>query len=202
VPSFANLLASRAKKFRQNVRRAGRAAAEASYDIRIVTGLTGYYALRSTVSAIAALSWKAAGRDGESLHAPFEGRQRQFLDHLCRSGDTEILPVVSELVIASAPAAVLVSVLWRGVLTMLFTFVDPGATRFSPGTLLIGATIDWAHAQGALTVDYNSNSPHTRHYANTSEGVENLIVFNRTIRGQFCHLLARMSGGIPRRRRN
>lgn len=191
--SFGEILAGHAKKFRQNVRRAERAASEAGFSVSIEQGAEAYRRTRDLFAAIAAASWKTDGREEEDIHAPFEGAQRQFLDALCLPDDPATQPVVSVLSIAGNPVAVLASVMFGETFTMLFTFIDPAAAAYSPGVLLIGATIDWAHANGARVIDYNSNSPHTRRYANAALEAENLLVFNRTLAGRACAAIARLA---------
>ena len=138
----------------------------------------------SEIDRLAALSWKQPGRAEQDVHVPYAGVQRAFFEDLLAQPQLGATPLAALATSAGRPIAALLATAHGKTLTTLLTFRDGSAEDASPGVLLIGTLIDWAHRHGLSCVDFNSGHPSVRHYSDRVLTIQNVLAFAPTARGR------------------
>jgi CelD/BcsL family acetyltransferase involved in cellulose biosynthesis len=184
---FAQLVARRDKKFRQNIRRAEAEAVDMGLEVTIERGNALFQQYEDVIAQVAQSSWKRSGRPQSEIHMPFEGAQRAFFRKFF-SNAPNCEPVVTRAVLGSETVAILLSVVWGKSLTTLLTFKNASADKASPGIQILGRTIDWAVAQRLSTIDLNATAPYARAFSTSVRSTRSIACFNLTHLGTAARL--------------
>ncbi|EEW24153.1 GNAT family N-acetyltransferase [Rhodobacter ferrooxidans] len=191
------LIGSQNKKFRQNMRRAERFAAEAGITVSLVMDAPARAALPAFAD-LAGRSWKASPASdraiGQAVVVPYDGPQRAMAESLAVA--TGLRPVLA--IASGSDGAMRAACLAFATAQSLTTFVlvqDTDAGRESLGHLVLHGLINHAHAAGLTRLDYNANSSWLAAYANGCDMVQDLTLFAPNLRGRGLSLLARAMGG-------
>jgi len=131
VVPFESVVAKQPKKFRQNMRRANRAAQEAGLETMIIAD--DLPRILSEIDRLAALSWKQPGRAEQDVHVPYAGVQRAFFEDLLAQPQLGATPLAALATSAGRPIAALLATAHGKTLTTLLTFRDGSAEDASPG---------------------------------------------------------------------
>lgn len=194
VVPFESLVAKQRKKFRQNMRRASRAAQEAGIETKVIA--EDLPRILSEMNSLAALSWKQPGRKDQDVHLPYAGAQRAFFEDLLANPRLGAKPLAALAICDGRPIAVMLATTHGKTLTTLLTFRDASTEDTSVGALLIGTLVDWANQHGLTSVDFNSGHPAVRHYSDRVLTIQNVLAFAPTTRG---HMLQWLSTRFGRR---
>lgn len=189
---FDDLVARQDKKYRQNVRRARAAAAEAGLEFRMCVGRDEVAARWGWFVETAAASWKQPGSGPRDMVVPLAGRQQAFVERLVFGDGLGAVPILALASIGDRPVASMLCLLHERRFNTLLTFRDPGvAAAASPGLLLLGHAIDWACAAGATRIDLNATHEWVRHLVDESRPLDDIVVFRPSIRGRVLSLVSR-----------
>lgn len=195
VRPFDEIVARQNRDFRKNVRRARVRAAEAGLEYTLHLGHDQVLPQMECLARLAAESWKGQGGRPDNKAIPYQGAQQRFFEHLIADRKSGMTPV---LVIGAAHghtvAALLCMQNGRN-LTGLLIFRNELHAAASPGLLGVGALIDYASAEGLLTVDLNATQDWLRFIADSSHQLVNVAAFRPTRRGRFYDVIARARRG-------
>lgn len=195
VRPLDEILASRKWKFRQNVGRARAAAEAAGLAVSFHEGRAEVLPRLDTFADLAQASWKQIGRKGEQVVVGYEGTQRTFVERLLRDEEFKCEPVLGLISDAEGAVAALLILRRGNRADAVLTFWNGRHRDASPGLVLIGASIDWAHAAGIRHYFYNATSPWVRHLSDTTNEVVNVVAFAPRPYGR---LLARVRDALDR----
>lgn len=188
---FDTIVAGQNKRYRQNVRRARAAAAEAGIRLETRVGWQQVAPKMDALSELAAESWKGQGAADGRVVIPFDARQRAFFERALSAGESGIEPVLSLGTTRDGVVSALLSARHGETLTALLTFRNDRYPKASAGLLAIGAGIDWGAEQGLRRFDLNSTQDWTRHLSDSSHMLVNVCAFLPTLRGRAYDLIAR-----------
>lgn len=194
VVPFHEIL-TRHAQFRQNVHRARRAAMRIGLDIQLL--VNDIPAMLSKIARLATLSWKEPGRAGQDVHMPYSGAQRRFFEDLFTNPDLKATRVTAVATLDGRPVAATLATAHAGTLTTLLTFWDGRAPEASPGVLLLGELIDYAHSQRLTQVDYNTGHPWIRYISDRMITLQNVVGIAPTSRGRMLSWLSAQFRGRP-----
>lgn len=191
---FADIVAGQNRNFRKNIRRANRAAQQAGLTIKVWQGADQVRAKLPVIANVAGQSWKAGNIEkgaAGGMHIPYDGIQREFVEALVNlpNLDTDLTPVLAEAQIDGQPLAVLLSLRHGDRLTAILTFHNltfhnGRANTTSPGLLLIGRMIDWAHEHNLAGYDLNLTQNWARHLTNHVSQQNIVVCYANTLRGR------------------
>lgn len=194
LPS-AGLIAAGSKKFRQNMRRAEKFAAESGAVIEVLDDDAARDALPAFAD-LAARSWKASDdsqrAQGEVVVVQYAGAQQHLAEVLAR--DARQRPVLAVARRDGQWRAACLAYATERTLTPFVMVQDAEAGRESFGHLVLHALIDHAAAQGLARVDYNANSAWVAPYVNEVAMVQTLALFRPGIAGRVLAALANRGG--------
>ncbi len=191
IPDWKDFLASRTRHFRKRVIHAVNHAARAGLEMRDHVGVAQAEAGLEALFQLAGSSWKATGREGESLVVPMTPATRRFYATLCSGGETGIEPVVSVLYEGDVPRAAMLNLVCQRTLVPCLTYFDPAVAAIYPGRLLMKAMFEWAHRAGLERIDFNATHDWVEPFADRTELYRDLVVFNDTRTGRGLHRLVR-----------
>ena len=197
IGSFQEVVNRQSAKFRQNVRRAQKVAGNEGMNIRMHVGHKAVAAQFETVATVARNSWKHQGRADAQVHIAYDGRQQKFFERLMASTNIGGTPIVAVASDAKGPVSVLTLLHFGSSVTALLTFWDGRLDKASPGLLLLGAAIDWTAQHEATRFEMNTTASWLRHLSDTTQTVNNIVVFNPGPYGRALGQLARLSGRLP-----
>ena len=197
IGSFQEVVNRQSGKFRQNVRRAQKVAANEGMNIQMHVGHEAVAGQLETVATVARNSWKHQGRADAQVHIAYDGRQQEFFERLMVSKNIGGTPIVAVASDAKGPLSVVTLLQFGSSVTALLTFWDGRLDKASPGLLLLGAAIDWTAEHEATRFEMNTTASWLRHIADTTLTVNNIVVFNPTFYGRALGQLARLSGRLP-----
>ena len=189
VVPFARIIARQPQKFRANMRRAAAAADRAALEVTLCRDVEETLAC---LARLAGESWKARGRPGQHVNVPYHGPQQDFFEDLLRAPQG-VPPVSAIAKTGDGPVAMVLGLVHGETLTTLLTFWNGAEKAASPGILVMGALMDWAAQNGIETVDFNSNNPWLRHFADHRVTQQNMLGFAPTLAGG---ALARLRQGV------
>lgn len=191
IPDWKDFLASRTRHFRKRVIHAVNHAARAGLEMRDHVGTAQSEAGLEALFTLAGASWKAEGREGESLALPMTPATRRFYAMLCSSRQTGIEPVVNVLYEGDVPRAAMLNLVCQRTLVPCLTYFDPAVAGIYPGRLLMKAIFEWAHGAGLERIDFNATHDWVEPFADRTELYRDLLVFNHTRSGRALHRVAR-----------
>lgn len=190
VASFQEVVDRQKKKFRQNVRRAQAAAAEAGLRFEIRIGADAIAAQFETIAELARASWKHEGRANTDVHLAYDGAQQAYFEAFFASPDLKSTPVLGVASDADGPIVVFLMLRHGSSVTALLTFWNGRQPQASPGLLLLGKAIDWAAGEGVSQFDFNATAPWVRYIADTQRSFCHIIAFAPNLRGRALALLS------------
>ena len=175
-------LAGQSQKFRQNLRRADKARAEAGAVVRRHEGREAVMARLADFAGLAERSWKGGplpSSTGQDILVPYAGRQRAFVEHLTRMDGLH--PILSTVEHAESGHlfGAMISVVFSGETYTLLMFVEQGLTKMSPGHLLLRDIIEAAPGG----IDFNSTASWTERYLDGTRDFRNVMGFAPTLSG-------------------
>ena len=191
VRPFDAILAEQGKKYRQNVRRARKAAARLGVTCTLYESRADVDRHLDTIARIAEASWKHTGRGGTQIAMAYEGRQRRFFEALLRMNNDEFIPIVGIASWNGDPIAVLFSLRHAATVTTMLTFWDGRCRDTSPGQMLIWKLIDWAADRKLNRVDFNATQLWVRHFTDERRTLANIVAFAPTLAGSALALASR-----------
>ncbi len=194
---FQQVVDRQKKKFRQNVRRAQAAAAEAGLRFEIQIGAAAIASQFGTIAELARASWKHEGRENTDVHLAYEGAQQAYFEAFFATPDLKSTPVLGIASDADGPIVVFLMLRHGSSVTALLTFWNGRQPQASPGLLLLGKAIDWAAGEGLTRFDFNATAPWVRYIADTQRSFCHVIAFAPNLRGK---ALAMLSGLAQRLR--
>lgn len=177
------IIARGPQKFRQNIRRARRAADISGLNIRVLDEDEARARL-DAFAELARVSWKVEGRANAPIHLPYDGPQRRFTEALAGVGYPDLRPAIVMAEDADGPVAGLL--LWRfgSSVCSFLTFWNGRHEAASPGFLVMLEAIDWAHRTGARVFNFNSTSTYLRYLADHRTTICNTIAFAPSLEGR------------------
>lgn len=181
VVPFDDIVSRQSKNFRKNVRRARAAAETGKVRLSITHTVPEILAV---IETLAEASWKHHGRPGQDIHVPYSGLQQAFFEDLISSPRRDADPLMATASLDGRAIAACLSAVHGDTLTTLLTFWNGEWADASPGILILGELIDYAHQAGLQAIEYNSNSPFVRYIANEVNMSQNILAFAPTLRGQ------------------
>ena len=190
VASFQEVVDRQKKKFRQNVRRAQAAAAEAGLRFEIRIGADAIAAQFETIAELARASWKHEGRANTDVHLAYDGAQQAYFEAFFASPDLKSTPVLGLASDDDGPIVVFLMLQHGSSVTALLTFWNGRQPQASPGLLLLGKAIDWAAGEGVSQFDFNATAPWVRYIADTQRSFCHIIAFAPNLRGRALALLS------------
>jgi len=181
IVPFDEVVSRQSKNFRKNVRRARAAAETGGVRLSITHTVPEILAV---IQTLAEASWKHHGRPGQDIHVPYSGLQQAFFEDLISSPRLDADPVMAMASLDGRAIAACLSAVHGETLTTLLIFWNGEVADASPGILILGELIDYAHQAGLQAIEYNSNSPFIRYIANEVSMSQNILAFAPTLRGQ------------------
>lgn len=196
---FDEIVGQQKKKFRQNIRRARAAADKAGMELHVAEGHSSVRANFNILNQIATQSWKQPGGRGADLVVPYTGDQERFSTSLLFDNGPEsgIDPVLVWAECEDQLLAAILCLRCRDWLTALIIFHVPGVLgNASPGMLVLGRSIDWAHDNGIVRYDLNATHEWTRYLIDETREQHIVVCYAPSVLGQTASAVSRLARRI------